>query len=134
MGKLGLFFKPDLKRIILVTVIGVLYSLFWFLVSSITTCEDCTAINQSGETSVLYGYPLPFSFNFSLLVSEQYYLLFSILFFAVDFFIWYILACEIALIHDIWKKKIFVSKTLEQPPKPTEQPSEQPSSEPQPQA
>jgi len=135
MGNLSLFLKPDLRRVVLLIVIGILYYFFWFLVTLVTDCEDCKVTDATGTASVLYGYPLPFSSNFSSLISEQYYLLFSTLFFAIDFFIWYLLACEIVLIYDIWKKKIFVSETLQQPsPQPIEQPSEQPSSEPQPQA
>lgn len=133
---LALFFKPDLRRIVLVIVIGILYYYFWFLLTLVIDCRSCVVIDVSGASSILYGYPLPFSTNFSSMISEQHSVLYSILFFVIDAYIWYLIACEVIFAYDIWKKKIFVKKTSEESSEPTQEssePSEQPS-EPQLQA
>jgi len=147
----ALFFKPDWRRALLLLAIGILYYYFWTLVTFVVTCEGCEG---------LYGYPLPFSANFASLFSEQYSVILSMLFFFIDAYIWYLLACEIVLIIDIKKGKFFAKKTKKKEEEPEkevltetveeaekvpeetsveeesvkEEPSEQPSSELQPQA
>jgi len=113
-GNVALFFKPDWRRALLLLAIGVLYYYFWTLVTFVVTCEECEG---------LYGYPLPFSANFASLFSEQYSAILSMIFFFLDVYIWYLLACEIVLIYDIGKGKVFTKKAKEktEEEKPTEE-------------
>lgn len=92
VGAVVFLLKPGWRKIVLTLILGIIYFYFWSFLDLIFACEDCMN---------MYGFPLPFSYTFTYMFTEEYSGFYSLLFLIVDVFIWYLVSCETILVYNI---------------------------------